>query len=196
MNQIFKITVGQDTIKGVLPSIRVGQGYCSLFHISGVDGGDTAEPPKIWVTIGEDSFFWTCQWINGLWQCIVNDDPTRKTGIKDYAITVGGGADESGKTNPEFLVGQGKFVVYPNIAGSSGGEGGEPGESVSGRIDSLDSRLIVVEGIIGTLPDMNNYVTKEQLSSGAEAIQSMPTDTPAQREARMVALLNMLFDLE
>lgn len=201
MNQIFKITIGQDTINGKLPGLRVGQGFCSVFHIAGVDS--SGPPPKVWVTVNEDSYFWTSVWLDGVWQCVVNAEPTQKVGTKQYAITMGGGDDGEGGAKPEYIAGQGTFTVYHNIAGSgTGTEGGEGGQTITGQIAALDDRLTIVEGRLGdfaTLSDLNtalqDYVDKASLSSGVETIQTMPTDTPAQREARFVALLNLLFGL-
>lgn len=199
MNQVFKITVGPETINGRLPGLRVGQGYCSVFHIAGVSSD--SEPPKVWVTVGEDSYFWVATWLDGVWQCLVNNDPTQTVGTKDYAITMGGG-DDGGNTKPEYIAGQGKFTVYHNIAGSGTAGGGDNGQTITGQIAAIDGRLTIVEGQLGdfaTLTDLStalqDYVKRADLSQGVELIQAMPTDTPSQREARFVALLNLLFGL-
>lgn len=181
MNQIFKITVGQDTIDGILPNIRVGKEYWMLFHIAGVTPQEGVAAPTVWITVGEVPYCWHGTWNSdlGVYVVNVNTTPTQTVGNKHYAITVGG---SDGAT---YMVGQGNLTVYEHIA-----VGGHDTESIIfQRLDDLEGRVDALEQ---TVP---SCVTKSQLSTIAEAIQSMPTDTPNQREARMVALLNALFGL-
>ena len=70
MDQIFRINVGPETIQGRLPAVRVGKGFCSLFHITGVAYDDTVPVPKIWIGESENTaLFWEAVWDSslGLW---------------------------------------------------------------------------------------------------------------------------------
>ena len=136
MNQIFRITVGQETIQGRLPSVRVGKDYCCRFHIYGVDYSETVLPPKIWVSTGTGTLFWTGVWSEtvGAWVVDVNTDATATVGAKSYALTV----FSPDAADKEYLVGQAAFVVFTTIAG--GGEtGGTAGESVFVRLAALEA---------------------------------------------------------
>ena len=151
MNQIFRITVGPETIQGRLPTCRVGRTYSSVFHIAGVSP-DVA-PPKIWVSVTTPSpdagtpettttLFWTGVWSAklGLWVVEVNNDPTQNAGSVPYALTVGGGVDK-----PEYIIGQGVYVVYDNIAAGGGASGGQPGDTLLSRITTLEDRVTEIE---------------------------------------------------
>lgn len=136
MNQIFRITVGQETLQGRLPSVRVGKGYCCRFHIYGVDYSETTIPPKIWVAAGTETLFWTGVWSDlvGAWVVDVNTDATLTAGIKSYALTV----FSPDAVDKEFLVGQAAFVVFTSVA--AGGEtGGTAGDSVSARLNAIEA---------------------------------------------------------
>ena len=150
MNQIFRITVGPETIHGRLPACRVGRCYSSLFHVAGVS--PDIEPPKVWINVvtpgvGDapdttEVLYWTGEWSNtlGLWVIGVNSDPTQKTGTVPYALTVGGGDG-----TPEYIIGQGTFTVYDNIAAGGGCSGGDPGESLASLVAALTERVEELE---------------------------------------------------
>lgn len=137
MNQIFRITVGQDTLHGRLPAVRVAKGFCSRFHIYGLAHSEEAHGPKIWVTTADDTLYWTGAWSQalGVWVVEVNTDATQAAGSKNYALTV---FDESG-TN-EYLAGQGSFTVFSSIADpETGMTGGTAGQSLSARVTVLEA---------------------------------------------------------
>ena len=141
MRQIFRINVGPETISGRLPPVRVGKGYCSLFHISGVANTADVPPPKIWVTTADDTKFWLGVWNDqlGLWVVDVNSDASAAIGSFAYALTMFG-AD----SNKEYIAGQGIFTVYSTIA--AGGEtGGTAGESVGVLLGDLTDRVAALE---------------------------------------------------
>ena len=140
MDQIFKITVGQETIEGRLPALRIGQGYASRFHIFGV--GSSEAPPKVWVGSAEDPEYWTSTWDSdiGGWVAEVGTSPTEDVGEKLYAITLGGATEGA----VEYIVGQGAFTVYTNIAAGDG-TSGIPGTSPLGLIAALTVRVVALE---------------------------------------------------
>lgn len=140
MNQIFRITVGQDTLQGRLPAVRVGKCFCCRFHIYGVDYSAQVTPPKIWVSVGTDTLFWTGVWdeTRGLWVVDVNTDATATAGAKSYALTV---FSAESATN-EYLVGQAPFVVFDTIlTGCTGTTGGTAGTSIGARLDAIEAWL-------------------------------------------------------
>lgn len=146
MNQIFRITVGQDTLQGRLPAVRVGAGYCCRFHIYGVDYAAGVVPPKIWVSVGTDVLYWVGEWSEtvGAWIVNVNTDATATAGVKSYALTVFAEAESD-----EFLVGQSAFVVFNTIAsGETGATGGTAGVSIAGRVAALEAWM----GLFSDLP--------------------------------------------
>lgn len=158
MNQIFRITVGQETILGRLPPVRVGQGYSSLFHISGVAA--TCAAPKLWITTKTvsvdpeteeeiettDTRFWTAVWSTtlGLWVVSVGNLPTQNTGSYLYAVTMCGGGQDA----PEYIAGQGSFVVYSNIANGGASGEGEGGTSIMEMIEALTERVEALEAVL------------------------------------------------
>lgn len=145
MNQIFRITVGPETLQGRLPPVRVGKNYCCRFHIFGVAYTAETVPPKIWITTAGTTLFWSGTWNGtlGAWVVDVNTDASAAVGSEHYALTVYG--EEA--TN-EFMVGQGAFVVYPTIV--TGGEtaGGTAGESLGSRLEAIEAWMASFE----TLP--------------------------------------------
>ena len=142
MNQIFRITVGPETIEGRLPTLRVGQGYYSLFHIAGVSPTEAA--PKVWITTEGDTQYWTAEWDTerGVWVATVSNAVTQVVGSYAYAVTMGGADD----TDPEYIAGQGVFVVYTNIA--AGGIVGKDGTSIVGMISALEARIAMIESVL------------------------------------------------
>lgn len=137
MNQIFRITVGQDTLQGRLPAVRVGAGYCCRFHIYGVDYASGVVPPKIWISVGTDVLYWVGTWSEtvGAWVVTVNTDATAVAGVKSYALTVFAEAESN-----EYMVGQAAFVVFDTIAsGETGATGGTAGISISARVAALET---------------------------------------------------------
>ena len=140
MDQIFKITVGQETIDGRLPALRIGQGYASRFHIFGVGSAEAA--PKVWVGSAEDPEYWTSTWdsVIGGWIANVGTSPTEEAIGSTYAITLGGATEGAA----EYIAGQGVFTVYANIA-SGEGISGETGVSLVGLIAALALRVTAIE---------------------------------------------------
>ena len=133
VNQIFRITVGQETLQGRLPSIRVGKGYWCRFQIYGAEHGEGISPPKVWITTSATTYYWTGVWsaAAGAWIVDVGTDATASVATEEYALSVFGGSRE-------FFVGQAPFVVYNTIA--SGGEtGGTAGISLDERLIALES---------------------------------------------------------
>lgn len=133
MNQIFRITVGQDTLQGRLPSVRVGKGYSCRFFIYGVAAVDGVAGPKIWIAKGAETYFWTGVWDStiGAWIIDINPDATATVENKTYALTAYGETEQQ-----EFFIGQAAFVVYATII--TGGEtGGTAGTSVGERLDEM-----------------------------------------------------------
>lgn len=189
MNQIFRITVGPETIHGRLPPCRVGRTYSSVFHIAGV-APDVA-PPKIWITVKEQApeppaepaapqvLYWVGEWSAklGLWEVKVNSDPTQVVGTTPYALTVGGGAGE-----PEYLIGQGTYVVYDNIAAGGGGVGGEPGNTLANAINELSDRVVELErkfADMGMLPLFNPTTAFDMdMRNQVQAITNVLRGTP------------------
>ena len=150
MNQIFRITIGQETLNGKLPSVRVGQGYCSLFYISGVSS--TVRPPKVWVSANGETFFWEAVWseLEGVWICEVGNSVTENAGGYMYAVTMNSKDDAL----PEYIAGQGHFIVYTNITNFSGTPGSD-GQSFASQFqalwDSLNAtidRLTAIESVM------------------------------------------------
>jgi hypothetical protein len=144
MNQIFRITVGQETLSGRLPTLRVGLGYCSLFHISGVSPSGAA--PKVWVSVDEESpDYWEGIWDSerGVWVVEVGNSVTATAGTYAYAITMGGAEAD----DPEYIAGQGAFVVYTSIT-CGGGTQGEPGTSWLGLLQELSERVENIEAVL------------------------------------------------
>jgi hypothetical protein len=139
MNQVFRITVGQDTLLGKLPSLRIGRGYSSVFHIAGVSP-DTQLPPKVWVSVGDPTHYRLGEWSVELrlWVVTVGNWATSETGAQVYAVTTGG---DNGAA--EYIVGQGAFVVYANIA--FGGSEGDDGTSVMAQLAALALRVAALE---------------------------------------------------
>ena len=130
MNQVFRITVGPETIEGRLPARRVGLNYNCRFHVAGVPA-DAAAAPKIWITTSDGTL--------GVWVVDVNTDASQVAGSYLYALTL---CDDS--ATEEYIAGQGAFTVYTTIA--SGGEtGGTAGESVLALITALESRVETIE---------------------------------------------------
>jgi len=144
MNQIFKIAIGPETVNGKLQSLRVGQGFSSRFHITGVSPNATA--PKVWVSIEENAYYWTAVWdpLDGVWVVDVGSTVTVDTGTFDYAVTMGSDELES----PHYIAGQGKFVVYPNIA-ITGGLEGDQGSSVVAQLNDHEIRITALEAAGG-----------------------------------------------
>ena len=141
MNQIFRITVGQETLQGRLPPVRVGKGYCSLFHIYGVAHRTDVPAPRIWITTEEETLYWIASWDSeiGAWVVDVSTEATVDAAVKEYALTVFGNT-----LTKEYLVGQGPFVVYNNIAGgtgATGATGGTAGASLLSRIVAMEERF-------------------------------------------------------
>ena len=154
MNQIFRITVGQETIFGRLPAIRVGKGYCCRFHIFGAAYSETTPPPKIWVTTADATLFWSGVWSEtlGVWIVEVGSDAAATVGSSyNYALTVFGT-----EANKEYIVGQGSFTVYDTIAGA-GETGGTAGTSLSEQILDLQTRLSVVEEKLGAFLAISSF---------------------------------------
>jgi len=154
MNQVFRITVGQETILGRLPAVRVGRGYCCRFHIYGVEYSEETPPPKIWITTADNTLFWTGTWDSqiGAWVVEIGGDAAATVGSAyNYALTVFG-AD----LNKQYIVGQGLFAVYDSIA--SGGEtGGTSGTSLSDQIVDLQTRLTVVEEKLAAFVSLSSF---------------------------------------
>jgi hypothetical protein len=105
---------------GRLPSLRVGQGYCSLFHIAGATEDGTGISPKVWISKDGDTLFWTGEWDDdrGLWVVNVGSAISSEPGTFAYAITM---ANADGC---QYIAGQGVFSVYSNIASGGGTSGG------------------------------------------------------------------------
>lgn len=144
MNQIFRITVGQDTLQGRLPPIRVGKDYWCRFHIFGVGNAAGTSSPKIWIATGEDTYFWTGEWSSeiGCWVINISTAATATVASKTYALTAFGmDADQ------EFFIGQAPFVVFNTIA-SDGVDGGTAG------VPSAASRLDAIEAWIDNFADL------------------------------------------
>ena len=178
MRQIFRINVGPETLSGRLPPVRVGKGYCSLFHISGVTNTADVPPPKIWVTTADGTKFWLGVWNDqlGLWVVDVNSDASAAIGPYAYALTMFG-AD----SNKEYIAGQGIFTVYSTIA--AGGEtGGTAGISYGSLIAALDGRIAALEerfaGFVelGMFDPINAY--DSDLRAQVQAITTMLRGTP------------------
>lgn len=145
MNQIFRITIGPETILGRLPSLRVGQGYCSLFHIAGATEDGTGISPKVWISKDGDTLFWTGEWDEdrGLWVVNVGSAISSEPGTYAYAITM---ANADGC---QYIAGQGVFSVYSNIASGSGTSGDdEPGTSIMELVAALTMRVEALEAIL------------------------------------------------
>lgn len=146
MNQIFRITVGVETLQGRLQAVRVGKGYSCIFHISGVAYAEGEAAPKIWIGSTEaDTLFWTGVWDSekGVWVVAVNSDASATVATRSYALTMTGD-DGTGEGVREYIAGQGPFTVYSNIAGG-GAEGGDEGESLGEQIVALNARLLILE---------------------------------------------------
>lgn len=146
MNQIFRIAIGPETIEGKLPSLRVGQGYGSLFNISGITSVEPA--PKVWIKTDDEepAVFFEGTWDTerGLWEVDVGSSISQIAGSYLYAITVNSAVEG----DPTYIAGQGSFVVYSNIA-SDGGDVGEAGATVLGLIADLTARVGVLEAASG-----------------------------------------------
>lgn len=142
MNQIFRIAIGPETIEGRLPSLRVGQGYYSLFHISGVSS--TEAPPKVWITTAGDTQYWEAVWDSerAVWVASVSNSVTQIVDTYAYAVTMGGATEDA----PEYIAGQGIFTVYSNIA--LGGTVGEEGTSIAGMLSELTERVASIEAVL------------------------------------------------
>ena len=143
MNQIFHITVGQDTLQGRLPTFRVGKGYCSRFEIAGVAHIADVPAPKVWVTLAsKETKFWTGVWSAdlGLWIVEVNSEPSGTVGSLAYAVTMFGEVADK-----EYIAGQGTLTVYDSVASGSGETGGATGDSVGARLIALEGRVAAIE---------------------------------------------------
>lgn len=146
MNQIFRITVGQDTLQGRLPAVRVGKGYSCIFHIHGVAYAEATPPPKIWIGTSEaTTLFWTAEWDSalGIWVVSVGSDAAATTEARTYALTMNG-------PDGEYIAGQGPFAVYTHVA-AGGATGGTAGCSLSAQILALDGRIAVLEDRLAAL---------------------------------------------
>lgn len=143
MNQIFRITIGPETLNGKLPAVRVGQGYNSLFYISGVSS--SVRPPKVWVSANGETQFWESVWspTEGLWVCEVGNSVTANAGGYMYAVTMNSTEDAL----PEYIAGQGHFVVYSNITMFSGTPGSD-GQSFASQFQALSDRLDAIEAVM------------------------------------------------
>ena len=145
MNQVFRISVGPETVKGALPPARVGLGFCCRFIITGVDNVADVPTPKIWVSRKEAAtVFWEAVWDadNAYWVATVSADAAANVGNYAYALTMFG-AD----IGAEFIAGQGAFGVYSSIASPTGGTGatGGTGLTVDGKIAALEARIVALE---------------------------------------------------
>lgn len=175
VNQVFKITVGPETIDGRLPPRRVGQHFNCRFHIGGVSA-DSPTAPKIWVSTDTGSLFWIGEFdaTLGVWVVEVNGDATETVGSYVYALTVYG--EEAGL---EYIAGQGAFSVYSSIA--SGGEtGGTGGESVYELLEALTARVETLESKAGKVPmfdDIDSWVAL--YASDTDGIKSLTFEVPA-----------------
>ena len=160
MNQIFRITVGPETVQGRLPPFRIGKGYCCRFHIAGVEHVENGKPPKIWITTGTGesarTLYWTAEWNDdeGLWVVEVNTDASAVAGVFSYALTVFGVAADK-----EYIIGQGAFTVYTTIA--SGGEtGGTAGQSLAVTVADHEARIAAIEAKFAAFAGLATFDTQ------------------------------------
>jgi len=146
VNQVYRITVGQGTLLGRLPAVRVGVGFCCRFEVYGVSHATGTVPPKIWITTADDTLYWVGVWDTrlGAWIVEVNTDATEEVASRKYALTVFGTAEDK-----EYFVGESSFEVIATIAGT-GATGGVSGQSVS-------VRLTQIEDWIGAFADIGDF---------------------------------------
>ena len=174
MNQVFKITVGPETIDGRLPPRRVGQHFNCRFHVGGV-AADSITAPKIWISTATGSLFWEGEFdaTLGVWVVEVNGDATETAGSYVYALTLYG--EEEGL---EYIAGQGAFTVYASIA--DGGEtGGTAGTSVYELVEALTARVETLESKAGKVPlfdDIDSWVAL--YASDTDGIKSLTFEVP------------------
>ena len=146
MNQVFRISVGPETVQGHLPAVRVGLGFGCRFSIAGVDRVDGVPAPKIWISRKEAAtVFWEAEWDEtvGMWVATIGSDATAAVGSYVYALTMFG--EDIGT---EFIAGQGAFSVYSSIASPATdgtGETGGTGTTVQMLITALDERVTALE---------------------------------------------------
>ena len=158
MNQTFRINVGQETLQGRLTAVRVGKGFPCVFYISGVENVEDVAPPKIWVGATEATArFWSGIWSDllGLWVVTVGTNATATVGSASYAMTMFGVVPGEAEAR-EYIVGQGPFTVYANIAGG-GGETGETGQSLGEQIIELAARLDAIEARFADLATLGMF---------------------------------------
>lgn len=171
MNQIFRITVGQDTLGGRLAPVRVGKGYWCRFLIYGTSHAEGIPSPKIWIETDTGTFFWTGLWdaSAGAWVIDVSPAAADTVVAKTYALTVFSEIEDQ-----EFFVGQAAFVVYDTIA--SGGEtGGTAGVSISLRLTEIETWMSSLKELADFDPETaEDFQLREHLQAVNAKLKGAP----------------------